>query len=298
MIRQKIAILLTCHNRRDKTLACLTSLFHCILSDDYSFDVYLVDDGCTDGTTNAVQKMYPGVHIISGNGQLFWAGGVRLAWNTALQKNEYDLFLLINDDVVLEKSCLQKLFLARNYSKQECGRDGIIVGSTMDIHSKDISYGGHRIINNGIRVKSSSIIPSDKPQMCHFANGNILLIHCDVVRQIGIFDKRFTHGIADYDYTLRAYEQSIPMWVAPGICGYCTDDHGKSWKSSSFSLRERVVYMKDPKGLAYREYLYFVWKHFPLYFPYSFLMLWGKTLFPMFWDKFKLNNNQSNAIKK
>ena len=43
----KIAAILTCHNRKEKTLACLHSLFSIIST----IDVFLVDDGSTDGTS-------------------------------------------------------------------------------------------------------------------------------------------------------------------------------------------------------------------------------------------------------
>ena len=44
-----IATLITCHNRKDKTLACLDALFSNHLPDRVLLDVFLVDDGSTDG---------------------------------------------------------------------------------------------------------------------------------------------------------------------------------------------------------------------------------------------------------
>ena len=34
---KKIAILMTCHNRKEKTVSCLTSLYNLILNDNYKF---------------------------------------------------------------------------------------------------------------------------------------------------------------------------------------------------------------------------------------------------------------------
>ena len=65
-----IAILITCHNRRDTTLTCLSNLTQQTLSST----VYLVDDGSTDDTSLAVQSQYPDVNILSGSGSLFWGG--------------------------------------------------------------------------------------------------------------------------------------------------------------------------------------------------------------------------------
>jgi len=284
---QQIAVILTCHNRKEKTLACLISLYKCALPQNYILSVFLVDDGSTDGTSELVYQRFPLLNIIQGDGNLFWAGGMRLAWNTSLQKEKYDAFLMLNDDVVLEYHCLINLIDTHIHSLRENGKSGIYVGSTTKNNKQEVSYGGHLITKNHIIMRSKMVVPNSFPQVCHFANANILWICKEVVHQIGTFDTKFTHGIADYDYTLTAYEHNIPLWVAPEIGGYCPDDHGNNWLSSKVSLNKRIEYLKSPKGLAYHEYLYYVRKHFPLFYPYSFVMLWLKTFFPAIWEKIK-----------
>jgi GT2 family glycosyltransferase len=73
---QYIAILITCYNRKEKTLSCLAALFNCIVPDGYGFDVFLVDDGSTDGTSDAIKEGFTQVNIIQGNGNLFWNRGM------------------------------------------------------------------------------------------------------------------------------------------------------------------------------------------------------------------------------
>lgn len=68
----RIAILLTCYNRKDKTYVCLNSLYKNI-SEYCQFDIYLVDDGSTDGTAMMIAKDFPEVILIKGSGSLFWA---------------------------------------------------------------------------------------------------------------------------------------------------------------------------------------------------------------------------------
>ena len=57
----KIAVLLTCFNRRDYTLSCLKSLFtaqKCYNEygkDKLNLEVFLVDDGSKDGTSDAIR---------------------------------------------------------------------------------------------------------------------------------------------------------------------------------------------------------------------------------------------------
>jgi GT2 family glycosyltransferase len=284
---KQIAVLITCHNRKDKTFACLKSLFEAELPSGYSLDVYLVDDGSTDGTEESVEREFKSVNVIRGNGDLFWAGGMRLAWNTAMEKQSYDAYLLINDDVYLDVHFLNNLIKTDEFSLKTKGGTGIYSGATVDDETKAITYGGSKIKASHIIVKSQRLVPAEYPQPCEITNANILWVSKEVVDKIGVFDVRFTHGIADYDYSLRASKQNIPVFLAPNICGVCADDHGKNWKPANTSLKERVAYLKSPKGLAYNEYLYYIRKHFPLFLPYSFVMLWLKVLFPFFWERFK-----------
>ena len=93
----KISVLLTCHNRKEKTLICLRKLFEQDVR-NVEFDVFLVDDGCTDGTAEAVREEFPKIHIIQGDGSLFWNRGMCLAWEEARKNGAHDAVLWLNDD--------------------------------------------------------------------------------------------------------------------------------------------------------------------------------------------------------
>lgn len=287
MKNKEIAVLLTCHNRKEKTLACLHSFFSANKPNSYIFDVYLVDDGSTDGTGDEIKINFPDVHVIDGNGDLFWAGGMRLAWETAIEKDKYHAYLLLNDDVILDVNFIYNLIETEGLALKENGKTGIYSASTIDPITKKTTYGALKIKTNHVVVRSQLLHPSEEPQKCELTNANILWISKETVNTIGVFDKRYTHGLADYDYSLQAIKNGIPVYLAPHIGGLCIHDHGVNWKSKNEPLKERIAYLKSPKGLAYKEYLYYVRKHFPLFLPYSFIALWLKTLFPILWDKFK-----------
>ena len=255
--------------------------------DEFEFTIFLVDDGSSDGTSELVEKLYPEVKIIQGSGTLYWAGGMRLAWDTALKTFDYDAYLLLNDDVILEESVLAQIKIAERYSLNCTGKKGIYSGITVDQETHAVTYGGYVITRNSFLFRLKKLTPQGRPQICHLANANILWVDKSVVEQIGIFDAVFTHGIADYDYSLRARKHALPVFVVPGVCGYCSNDHGVNWKDPSVSLKERIEYLKSPKGLSSTQYLFFIRRHFPFSFPYFFVMLWMKTLFPQFWKIFK-----------
>lgn len=91
----KIAAILTCYNRKEKTFQCLASLFEIIPT----CKVYLVDDNSTDGTSTLIHQKFPQVYLIQGNGNLFWSRGMYTAWKEAIKEN-YDYYLWLNDDIL------------------------------------------------------------------------------------------------------------------------------------------------------------------------------------------------------
>ena len=104
-----------------------------------------------------------------------------------------------------------------------------------------------------------------------------------LINKIGFLSNSYTHSLADYDYTLTAKKVGFDVLVAPGFLGECKDDHGNNWKSSKVSLKDRIKYLKSPTGLAYKEYLIFIKRHFPASYPSAFVKLWLKTFFPFIW---------------
>ncbi|RFZ86107.1 glycosyltransferase family 2 protein [Mucilaginibacter terrenus] len=281
------AVLISCHNRKKKTLGFLDSLHKEITFSADSWDVYLLDDGSTDGTSDAVKAIYPEVRIINGTGNLFWAGGMRVLWKHALDQKKYDLFLLCNDDVILIEGSLKRLIA----SYQLAGPESILIGSTLSSITKKITYGGHLL--NRLNHAGYYLVKPDEQVLkpCHLGNANVFLVGAAVVRKVGIFDGAYTHYLADYDYTLTAFKAGIKVLLAPGYYGFCEDDHGPNWLSGKHSLRQRVNYLYSVKGLAYHEYLFYIKKHFPADYSGAIIKLWMKTLFPFIWDNFKKVDN-------
>ena len=66
-----IAFLIACHNRKKKTIKCLYNLFNQKYIKNIKFKVFLVDDKSNDGTSQAIETLFPQVKIIKGNGNHF-----------------------------------------------------------------------------------------------------------------------------------------------------------------------------------------------------------------------------------
>lgn len=281
----RIAVLLTTFNRKEKTIACLQCLDDQVIGQEIKLEIFLTDDASTDGTADAVKERYPSAHVYHGNGSLFWAGGTRNSWENALATDP-DYFLLLNDDTSLYPDSLERLLKNNTETSSQYSTPVLTIGTTQDKESGKISYGGRKLYSK--RKLASYQVHSETDAMeCDLGNANIMLIPRNMVKQIGILSSRFVHGIADFEYTMRSKRAGFKVLVAPGIHGTCTRDHGKNWKSGDTRLKDRIKYLYSPKGLAYKEYLYFIRKYFPADLPASFFKLWLKTLFPIFYDRFK-----------
>lgn len=281
----KIAVLLTTFNRREKTVTCLRQVRGQQLAEGIALSVYLTDDGSKDGTAEAAAACFSGIHIFHGDGSLFWAGGMRKSWNEA-KKDDPDFYFLLNDDTVLQDNTISRLLDTYKEASASLSKPVIAIGSTQNDEGK-ISYGGWKLTNSKKITNTVLIENNETFAECDLGNANIMLVPRAIVKSIGILSDKYTHGIADYDYTLTAKKNGFPVVVAPGILGFCVDDHGNNWKSANTTLKERINYLYSPKGLAYKEYMQFIKTHFPSHYPEAFSKMWLKTLFPFLWDKLK-----------
>ncbi len=274
-----IAVLLATYNRQQKTLACLKSLSCQLLPHGVIVETYLTDSGSTDGTSEAVKQLYTKAKIFNRDNNLFWAGGMRNSWKHAIE-DEPDFYLLLNDDTILAPNAIATLIDHKDY------KSAVTIGSTQDPSTHLRSYGGRKLTSKYSWKDDLVVFSQTEYLPCDVANANIMLVPKMVVEKIGMLTDVFTHGLADYDYSLRANKAGFKVIVAPGFLGTCENDHGKNWRTK-IGLKKRIQYLKSPKGLAYREYMFFIRSHFPLSYPAAFVKIWMKTLFPSIWEVFK-----------
>ena len=112
-------------------------------TDTLSIKAYLLDDGSTDGTADAVNKLFSDVTIIQGDGSYFWNEGMRTSFSAALQDGA-DYYLWLNDDTTLEADALSKL-IETHQSLAHAGTPlSIVIGSVKDPETSQLTYGGMR----------------------------------------------------------------------------------------------------------------------------------------------------------
>lgn len=280
--KKGIAVLATCHNRKSKTLRFLTSLYNVLLPLDFYFEVFLVDDGSTDGTWDAVQSKFPKVNLIHGNGNLFWNQGMRLAWKTAASHKKFDFYLWLNDDTFLYKNALMELLSCDYEIKNKYKISGISVGCCESFHgSMEFSYGG--------RSKNGPISPNGKLQSCEYINGNVVLIPFDVYKILGNLSNDYTHSMGDIDYGLRAIKMGFTCNITKQYIAECENDKGVStWANPRKPLMERWQIAHSPKGINVKEHLTFRRKFWGYNWIIYAIKIYAKILFPKIYLKLTL----------
>ena len=148
-----IFIIIPVHNRINLTRKCLVSLTK---QDHNEFQIVVVDDGSSDGTSDMVQNEFPEVVLLQGDGNLWWAGSINEGIKFVLKRLEpKDYILTLNDDLVVLPDYISSLLYAAEMNSNS------IIGSveSTEKNPKKINSGGihcnwitakEKIINIGL----------------------------------------------------------------------------------------------------------------------------------------------------
>lgn len=252
----KILGLMTCFNRREKTVTSIKKLIQGNPNIEFKFIV--ADDASSDGTREALQQFHQ-ITVLDGTGNLYYSGGMRLAIKSALDSTEnYDYCLLFNDDVEFEDRAIEKMI---SFGK---GNE-ILVGPTYDSNGK-LSYGGV--------IKKSKIRPdfdiidgtSNRAKSCDTFNANCVLIPWGIFECLGNMDSKYSHSLGDFDYGFKASRKGYPIWVCDFFVGECSDNPVMdSWRDTGLSRKERLKRKESPKGLPRKEWWHYLRTNYSIF---------------------------------
>lgn len=218
-----IAILMACHDRRETTRRCLGRLFASLAAaPGASGRVFLVDDGSTDGTGAMVEGEFPDVCLAKGDGSLYWARGMRLAWESAAAaRGDWDAWLWLNDDVMLDEDAVARVVAAAE------GRPGeVVLGALRDEATGERIYGEGA---DGLFTGSCTLVPRS------------------AYERVGMVSDEYRHAWADYDYALRCRRAGIAWREVEGTVGEARR-HDMRPDPRGMSLGGRWRTLFDPKG--------------------------------------------------
>lgn len=254
----RVAALMTCFNRKSCTLRCLGQLKENI-PEGIEFDIYMLNDGCTDGTPEAVLERFEGVNIINGDGTYFWNRGMHRAFEEAY-RGHYDFYMWVNDDVSFYNGVVEKLLNSYNAVKKNEPKS-IIVGYTLDQTETEITYSAFKQKKSILPLTMERVTPGDTLVEADSFHGNCVLIPALVVEQIGLNDYTYRHGFGDADYGLTAVRNGCKVYLTNYPVGIC-DKNDANWSiiRDKMSLKERYKRLNSIKQRPLDEWLHFTKK--------------------------------------
>ncbi len=188
-------------NRREDTLACLTSL----ADGRYpNHQIIVLDNASTDGSVEAIREQFPAVQIISLTENLGYAGNNNVGIEAALEQGAAWVFVL-NEDTILDPDCIAKLVETGAGDPQI----GIVGPMVYHFDEPDViqSAGGQFDAS----MQSAHIAQNEpdtgqfpEPHDVDWISGCAIMLRREVIEQVGALDERFFYYWEETEWCLRA----------------------------------------------------------------------------------------------
>jgi GT2 family glycosyltransferase len=162
------------------------------------FDVYIVDNASTDGTTDYLKELNKNkYHIINNKINL----GYAIANNQAARATNSDIIILLNNDVILNENWLKPMI----YGIKE--ENTVIVGNIhFDINNININHTGIALDNCGWPYHLKYDISNQKTEYINATatSGACMCINRNWFIDVGGFDIKYLNGYEDLDLCMTA----------------------------------------------------------------------------------------------
>jgi len=261
-----ITLIVPVFNGLAYTKTCIANLKESFEKTDQAavrFAIVVTNDGSTDDTAAWLKATHPDVHLLQGDGNLWWSGGINLGVKYAIEKLGADYLVWWNNDIMAAPGYFN--YLAEIVQHTETN---VIVGSKIysDPDFRFIwSMGGKFDTVNGRKYMTAMGEPDDE-QYHHVFDADWLpgmgtIIHRSVFEKIGMLDqKNFPQYHGDSDFTFRAKLAGFRIVVYPQLKIYNDKTNSGMMHQNSFkmmikslsSLKSSYYFKKDL--IFYRKY--------------------------------------------
>jgi len=211
--RPRVVSIILNTNRREDTLACLSSL---AASTYEGHKAIVLDNASTDGSTEAIRSAFPEVDIIPLAGNLGYAGNNNVGIEAAVAAGAAWV-LVLNEDTFVAPDCLARL-IDVGESDQRIGILGPMVYH--DGEPEVIQSAGGKFSRYWNAFHLGQNTPDEgqfaEPHDVDWISGCAILVRRSVIKQIGMIDPRYFYFWEETEWCLRASKAGWRIVHVPG----------------------------------------------------------------------------------
>ena len=263
-----LSVIIVNFNTRDILLNCLKSLH--AKTKEIHFEVFVVDNGSTDGSPQAVAEKFPQATLIKNPENM----GLSAAFNQGIQESNGRYIVLLNSDTVLIENCFQKLiqFLDHNSNFSICSPQIIDEENkvcSMRLWEDTPEEAFWRILGKYDVFREEILMQKIESKEVETLGGSCLIVRRTLFELIGLLDENFFLYNEEDDLCRRA------RMCGQKVCYYPETSikhlHGKSTHIPE--IREKVIIE------TYKSYLYFYSKYYTTFWNWILRSIYCMTFF-------------------
>jgi N-acetylglucosaminyl-diphospho-decaprenol L-rhamnosyltransferase len=214
-----VSVILVSWNTRELLLQCLDSL--AAACEGIRYDTWVVDNGSTDGSIEAVRGTYPAAHLIVNEQNVGFAG----ANNQAMELSEGRYALLLNSDTIAPPGSITTMVRFAD-TKPRAGVVGAMLlnpdqsfqASYSDFPSLlseflSVSGIGSRILFRN--YPSYSLEKSRATRKVGYVPGACMLARRSAIAEVGVMDDQYFMYSEENDWCLRMKRAGWETWYHP-----------------------------------------------------------------------------------
>ncbi len=179
--------------------------------------VTVVDNASTDGTVAAVRQQFPEVNVLLNSHNLGFGAACNRGLNLALEQG-HELVLLLNQDAGLACDTLASMVDLASH----CPRAGVVGCRTLS--TSNHPDGSAILLYNGAwrfalptlqkipGIGGSSARSAGQPCQVDMVWGHAMLLRCQALREVGLFDEGFFMYYEDIDLCERLQRAGWQLW--------------------------------------------------------------------------------------
>jgi hypothetical protein len=216
---------------------------------------------CNSGPDLSEEKLSDDFLLVqtAANSSVFWAQGMRIAWETMRNhERDFELVLLVNEDVLLFPGSLEGA-VARIL--QDSAPVSVLVGSTIGALG-ELTYGAQKSKNRCNPLHLELLDPRPGAEIAEIStfNCNFVLADVSTLILVGGFPEKFRHSRADIALGFRLVSQGVKIEQKATPVGVCASNEFDVYKHlAGLQFRHRVGAINSPKIGPTWEHVVFVW---------------------------------------